>query len=169
MVRLLKVILLLAVAALGFIFGQRIPFNEQWSIYGSLQVTASIILGVTGAWAAIIYPGILSQVFEIRADGNERRQLARLLIPMIYSAGVVAAVLLVGFIAPVIRTVSSIGPYVKILRGISYGVLGILTLLQLWALVLALAPGDVLMQNIERAQGKKGLLDRLQSRTRRSR
>lgn len=164
MIHLLKVVLLLTVAAIGFFFGQRIPFQEQWNIYESLQITASIILGVMGAWAAIIYPGILSRVFESRADGNERRQLARLLIPMIYSAGVVAAVLLVGFFAPIIRTIASLVPYVEILRGISYGILGILMLLQLWALIFALAPGDLLMQNIERVQERKGLLNRLQSR-----
>jgi hypothetical protein len=164
MLRLLKAALVILVATIGFYFGQHIPFGEQWVIYNSLQVTAAIILGVMGAWAAIIYPGILSRIFKSQAEGAEVTRLRRLLIPMVYSAGVVAIVLLVGFFAPIAKRLPLLIPYTGVARGASYGMLGILTLLQLWALIFALAPGDVLMQNVERAHGKKTLLSKLQSR-----
>lgn len=161
---LLKAFLTIGVMAVGFYFGRHIPFGEQWVVYNSLQVTAAIILGVMGAWAAIVYPGILSRVFKSEAEEGEIAQLRRLLIPMIYSAGVVAIVLLVGFFAPIARRLPLLIGYAGVARGVSYGTLGVLTLLQLWALALALAPGDVLMQNLERAHDKKTLLSRLQSR-----
>jgi len=74
---------------------------------------------------------------------------------------------------PLIISIGKTIPYVlgykHELRGLSFAILGCLTLLQLWTLILTLIPGDLLKRNIQKQEAKEAVRGRMFSGTRKKR
>jgi Na+/H+-dicarboxylate symporter len=166
--RLTTVCLTTLLALVLFYFGQNIPFEKQWPLYDALRNTASIVFGVMGAWIALIYPEALSELLgrTLKSETtNKAKEIHKLLLPLIYSTLILIAVLLIGILAPIVQQVSLFIVYSRMIRGISYAFLGMLTVLQLWAVLLTLLPAHVVKQNIDSLQRKQETRQRLLSRT----
>lgn len=143
---------LLAVAVTGFCTwaGQTIPFSQQWPLFQGLQQTAGIVFGVIGVWIAIVNPRELRKVFGSMVSDKMERETAkfeykrfqRLLMSMRYSTGVLLIIILVGLFAPIARQVPWLVQHKEIARGLSYGLLGLLAALEIWAILLAVVPGE---------------------------
>ncbi|NJR56139.1 MAG: hypothetical protein HC768_17165 [Acaryochloris sp. CRU_2_0] len=121
-----------------------------------------------GAWIALIYPEALSELLgrTLKSETTDKaKEVHKLLSPLIYSTAILIAVLLIGILAPIIQQISIFIAHYRLIRGISYVVLGMLTGLQLWAVLLTLLPAGVAKQNIERLQSKHENRRRLLSRT----
>lgn len=150
----MRVIALLLVAALVFcagFLGQQVPFSKQWPLYEALRTTASIIFAVVGAWFAIIYPERLRISFRggasdsIKQDGG----IHRLFTPIVHSTCILSIILLVGVVAPLVKTFPFVAPYINELRGLSYGLLVSLTLWQLVTVISSLIGPDILKSHAD--------------------
>ncbi|ATH99554.1 hypothetical protein [Alcaligenes faecalis] len=145
------VYLALGLAGLGmliaaWVYGQAIPFAEQWPLYEALRNTAAIIFAVVGAWLAIIYPDRLRLSFrESEREAESVSNLSLLLTPAIMSTGILVILLLVGVIAPMLRQVELLYSYLPVMRGASFVLLVFLTLWQVVIVVIAIIPADLLL------------------------
>jgi hypothetical protein len=120
-----------------------------------------------GAWIALLYPEALATLFK-GANTQEglfrSRQIQKLLRPLIYSTIILASVLFVGISAPILKQIPILVlKYQSMVRGLSYAFLSILTILQLWSIVLTLIPADFAKQNIESIARKQSRRDSLMS------
>lgn len=151
--RFFSLLLLVAFSAIAFIYGRNIPFKEQWPLYDSLRNTASIVFAVMGAWIALLYPEALSTLFKvgkIQGDFVRVRQINKLLLPLIYSTFVLSSILVVGIAAPILKQIPILSTkYVLWIRGLSYLFLSVLTVFQLWSVILTLVPADFVKRNLE--------------------
>lgn len=166
--KVLKVVSVSLLCILFFHYGQNIPFEKQWPLYDGLRNTSAIIFGVMGAWIALIYPEALSSLLgKINNSDNDSKakEAEKLLPPLVYSAVILIFVLLVGILAPIFNQIPLLVANYKIVRGISYSLLGLLTICQLWTVILTLLPADLVKQDINRLRNKQIARKRLLSRT----
>lgn len=150
-------------AMIFFAFGKNVPFSEQWVLYEGLRNTASIIFGVMGAWLAIVYPEVLSNLLEERTFSGAQ-SYRKLIAPLVYSTSILIWVLMLGIVVPILKQIQFFVSYTNILRGISFSILCILTLLQIWALILTLLPADMTKRKIDRVDGSQKVQKRWRSR-----
>ena len=135
-----------------YLVGCHIPISEQIPLYESLRNTSAIIFGVMGAWIAILYPNALLEIYgkiEIKNSENKSKNIRQLISPMIISTIIVAIVLVVGLIAPVLRSFPFMLQHKEFLRSLSFSLLGALTFMQLWTLLATLAPSNLIQKSIE--------------------
>ena len=165
-VSILQFIVLLVVAVVFYRYGKAISMSSQMPLYDSLRTTSAIIFAVMGAWMAVIYPGILSKLFtaSVSMTDEDKDNIERLLSPLIYSSVIIAIVLVSTTIAPLLHQVQYCVANTMVMRGLSYSLLGILTLTQLWTLLLTLIPGDYIKRTIDTKHAKTRLIDKYQSR-----
>lgn len=147
----------LAICWAGFYYGQSIPFTQQWPLYEALRNTAAIIFAVVGAWLAIIYPERLKLSFgrtgtEARGNGN----IGLLLTPAVHSTIILVTLLLIGILAPILKQVPLLFPYIDLCRGLSFLILTGLTLWQIVIVIMTIAPADMvkIMADKERAENE---------------
>lgn len=152
-----------------FIFGARVPFKEQWALYESLRTTASIIFGVMGAWIAIIYPTVLTKIFDKKYahKKEELKKISRLLSPLLISTLIVVTILIIGIVTPIFKQIMFFQQHVEISRGLSFCMLGILTMTQIWTLLASLAPGENLLFELTKEEDKSQVVKRLKSNIKR--
>lgn len=141
----------IAAAGAGYWWGRAVPFAEQWPVYDGLRQTASIVFGITGAWAAIVYPGTLQTIVKRRgtATKEEEGSVNHLLTPLLLSMTVVALVMTAGFVAPLVRRAGLLSDYALIVRGVSFASLGLLSLIELVAVLYLLVPFDRAKSDVE--------------------
>lgn len=147
--------------------GKNVPFEKQWPLFESLRTTASIIFAVVGAWIAIVYPERLKLSFGEKggvAEGSAGT-MAKLFSPIVHSTLILCMILVVGIVAPILKTFSSLLEYREELRGISYGLLVTLTLWQLWTIILTLIPADIVRAAADREHHKRKLYEGYMSQT----
>ena len=161
---ILKYLLVTSIALAALFQGQEIEMSKQIPLFEGLRNTSAIIFGVMGAWLAILHPDSLKKVFG--SDGGkipdqEKNTIMLLLSPIIISTAIIATVLILFPMVEVSKTVNSLIPYKGILRGVSFSLLSTLTLLQLWALILTLIPGDIIKKHIDKENTKKAVVKRM--------
>ncbi len=165
-----KIIVVIVVFVGCFYYGQNVSYEIQNTLYEGLRNTSAVIFGIMGIWIAVIYPDVLSNIFKKKERGEielELRKVNRLLYPLLYSTLALIVVLIVTTLAPLLKLIPFFIKNYMLLRGISYSILGVLTLLQIWALILALIPGDVLNRGLARYLNKVKIADKLHSRNQR--
>lgn len=150
--------------------GSTVPFHEQWPLYEALRNTAAIIFAVVGAWLAIVYPERLKIAL---GEGNSTSgsvasggKVQALMVPVVHSTGILAAVLAIGIIAPLIRQTLFVRFHLEFSRGLSYGMLSALTLWQLWTVILTLIPASDLSTKVDTQQRKHRTASSVTSRSR---
>lgn len=149
--RLFKLIFFFLSAVVALVcgyFGRVIPFAEQWPLFEALRTTASIIFAVVGAWLAIIYPDRLKISFHGNS-GQSSDGIAKLFTPVVNSTVILCIILVVGFVAPILKRQDVFLPYLDWCRGFSYFLLSSLTIWQLWTVILTLIPADVVKSSAD--------------------
>lgn len=133
------------------LLGQGVPFAEQWPLFEALRTTASIIFAVVGAWLAIIYPERLRMSFQKAEDAapSPSGGMSKLFTPIVHSTAILCVILFIGVLAPLLKRVDLLLPYVTPLRGVSYGLLAALTLWQLWTVLLSFVPADIVKSHAD--------------------
>lgn len=135
-----------ALLAAAVWFGARIPFAQQWPLFEALRTTAAIIFAVVGAWLAIVYPERL-KISMGRGSGGASEiteSFSSLFTPVANSTVILGLVLLVGLVAPIARQIDFVTNNVEIFRTLSFTFLVLLTLWQVWTVVLTLVPADMI-------------------------
>ncbi|MCU7839183.1 MAG: hypothetical protein KZQ94_07370 [Candidatus Thiodiazotropha sp. (ex Troendleina suluensis)] len=170
MSHLIGAIVLFVVLVVGMYFGRSVTYETQWPLYEALRTTASIVFGVMGAWIALIYPDALSKILDKNYENKKQEihKIKRVLRPLIFSSFCVIIVLLIGILAPVLKQIPHLMQNVELVRGISYALLGCLTLYMGWVLLMVLVPGQEVKQELEQLQKKQDLIKTMQSRVRKS-
>lgn len=156
------VILALIVGSIWF--GREIAFTEQMPIYEGLRTTSSIIFAVSGAWITILYPEKLSKAFGKKVFSEPEEdlgQINKLFKPLLYSTVVLAFVIIVSFIVPLARHIAILLQYKEIFRSISFCIIGILTCLQLWSLILTIIPTDLIKDDLDGARARQQMLNNM--------
>jgi hypothetical protein len=148
-------------AVVGFWRGQDIRFADQWPIFDGLRQTAAIVFGVTGAWAAIVYPAALTSIIRRRDDlsDSEKTAMARLLPPMLLSTAVLLIVLVIALAAPVARRVVWLAERRQLVQGLSFATAAVLTVTQMWAVICMLVPLDRAKQDVDFAASRRRVLN----------
>ena len=132
--------------------GMGIPFSDQAPLYEGLRNTAGIIFGVMGAWLAILYPAAFQKFSKPGERGlttDEEKQVKRLFHPLVCSTVVLALTVLVLFLGPLFRTYRFAIDHADVLRGVSFGVIGVMTVMQIWTVILTLVPTDMLKRQLD--------------------
>jgi hypothetical protein len=167
--RFLYLFLASALTVVFFHYGQEVAFSTQWPLYDSLRNTSAIIFGVMGAWIALIYPEALSSLLKTNqknsADRKRLNEVHKILHALVLSSCILSMVLMVGFLAPIAKQIPWLITNTKWVRGASYSLLGLLTICQLWTVVLTLLPADRVKRNIDGASKKKQIRNAIASQT----
>lgn len=170
-IKICKFLFLFLLCGTLFYFGQDVPYTEQLPLYEGLRTTSSIIFGVTGAWIAIIYPGNLLDLLEGNLSDEEQKKhekVRTLISPLVYSSVILACVLMVGILTPILKRLPFLLPHLRLVRGLSFALLGLLTIGQLWTLLLTLVPADIAQRKITSLREGQKARNRLLSRTQNS-
>jgi hypothetical protein len=149
---ILKYSLVFCVALLAFMHGNAIEMSKQMPLFEGLRNTSAIIFGVMGAWLAILHPDSLKKVFGekgARTPEKEKATIMLLFSPILISTTIIAFVLVLFPLVELAKTIDSLLQYKELLRKLAFAMLSILTLLQLWALILTLVPGDIVKKHID--------------------
>jgi len=156
-IRNLTIPLALIVFVACLYFGRSISFKDQWPLYEALRSTSSIIFAVIGAWLTILYPEALKKIFSKGLNLNESKMdsIDLLIANIRYSTLILACILLIGFVAQIAKQVPLIYQYYSDLRGLSFGILGVLTFLQIWTLLMALAQAEIAREDINVSASRK--------------
>ncbi len=155
----ISVVTLLATIS-GYYFGQHVPMKEQLAIYDGLRNTSAIIFGVMGAWLAILHPSSLKKIFSKEGGSiskDDKATINLLLSPIIISTFILLIVLVVPLLVAASRNIPIFVQYLSIFRGTSFSVLVVLTILQIWTLILTLVPSDTLKRIVQKEEAKENL------------
>lgn len=138
--------------------------ESQMKAYEGLRNTAAIIFGVMGAWLAILHPNSLKIVFGEKTGevtDKDKQTIKILLQPILAATGILIVVLILSPTALLAKTFPFLLEHRSFLRGASFSLLCSLTVLQLWALLMTLVPGDILQRSIQAKEKDKQVRKRL--------
>lgn len=148
--RIVNIFLWLSVATLSstsFLYGKNISYLEQLALYEGLRTTSSIILGVSGAWLAILYPGELAECLK------EHKTASSHIVPIITtitsSVLILAAISLIQFVAPVLKQFQFNEDIISVFKGLSFSLIFFLTCIQIKSMLLILLPSYLLQRSIK--------------------
>ncbi|WFS62304.1 hypothetical protein LF599_16835 [Pseudodesulfovibrio thermohalotolerans] len=162
---------------LGLLVGGKIPIEQQLDIYSLIGGSAAVIIGITGAWYAVLLPEIIA---SLRREEEETYTHAielhkRLLKPMVMGIGLFSISLLIRVLKPAVdvaliwgheqiaakfQIISLNALNIWCLRG-SFGVCLVLTGWLLWILICLLRPYDYLKTFIDKKEKEKDILKKL--------
>lgn len=148
----------------SYLYGQNVPFSEQWPLFEALRTTSAIIFAVVGAWLAIVYPERLRLSLSQPNGGEQAKSqnhIGILLSPAVNSTAVLCIVLLVGVSAPLLKRADIAHAYISECRGLSYALLVALTLWQAWTVILTLVPADLILSRANQENRRREVLDGL--------
>lgn len=142
-------------------FGGGIPFKDQWPLYEALRSTSSIIFAVIGAWLTILYPDAIKKVFSrnllLDRDGGEDIEL--MVSNVRYSTVILGTIMVIGIVAQIAHQITWLLPFSAYLRAASFGLLGALTWLQFWSLLMTLAQAEMANEKLGDGKQKRKFVD----------
>lgn len=148
-----KPLVLLGCGMLFFLYGRYVTYKDQWPLYEAVRTTSAIAFGVMGAWIGILCPNILTRLFghsNKPINTEEEKNIAHLRKPLLLSSFILITILFSGVLAPILKSLVTSHMYITWLRGISYVLVGELTLLQIYAIVLTFVPSDIIDRFLKR-------------------
>lgn len=129
---------------LSFLISFLLPvtdFSVQEKLHSSLLQLSSIILAITGAWAAIVYPDALQHIIKKDQSKEKITEIDNLIKPMSVSLvilGILILIQLITFILGVLKDPNK--EMISIAKQINLGILIFLYLLQIYSIILAFIP-----------------------------
>lgn len=134
-------LIVLIVTLLIVYFLPSIEFSKQKLLLDSLKQISSIVLAITGAWAAIVYPESLKKIIYKQASYKEDMQSIKNLIrPMQTSIIILIAIIFIEISAFTLKLVVIAPEYIICLRKGSFLIILNLYIYQIWTLVLVMLP-----------------------------
>ncbi len=159
---LLFITIVLAAAIAAGWTGRAVTFSHQWPFFEALRTTASIVLGIMGAWVSILYPKALDQIIngkESAISDEHQARIDTLLLPIKLSTFVLVAVLAIGPVSLLASQSALVVSHVNIVRGVSFGFLVLLSLAEMAAVVLTIWPADAARREVDAAKSKRKTKD----------
>ena len=158
----------IALALSAYCVGGSVQGNSQLKLLELLIAFSSVILTVTGIWLAVVFPNVITgiyQVSEIEKKKSQLKQASRLLIPLGLSS-------LVALVSTFFRVAAEPLQHIDFLvqgelaNKILFSLIAVLTLTLFISLAFALSPGIQLLFNgtdhIKSEQRKRRYFSRTQ-------
>jgi hypothetical protein len=148
-IRTIAAISLIVCFAFGYYFGENFPWKEQEPLYAMFRNVALILLGVLGAWFAVIFP------FAYNAENPANAQTKRFIEILCPALDHAIYLLILTLIVPFCATIAKNFTYLMsaqaifILRKASLAFLCLLLLYQIVVLLLILRPFDRLKSAVK--------------------
>lgn len=134
-------LIVLIVTLLIVYFLPSVEFSKQKLLLDSLKQISSIVLAITGAWAAIVYPESLKKIIYKQASYKEDMQSIKNLIrPMQTSIIILAIIIFIEISAFTLKLVVIPPECIIYLRKASFFIILNLYIYQIWTLVLVMLP-----------------------------
>lgn len=135
-----------ALVAAAALVGKNIAFQQQWPLFEALRATAAIIFAVVGAWMAIVYPERLKLSLGGSSESGApvSDKFSSLFTPIAHSSIILGLVLLTGIVAPIAKQIPWVLENLALARSCSFSFLVVLTLWQIWTVVITLIPADII-------------------------
>lgn len=148
----LRLILVVAIAWIGFRFGTHIGLGTQWPLYEALRTTTSIVFGIMAALLSLVYPDVVKNALR---GGQATQQLdgglTKLIAPCGHSALLlillVAAAPFVGWLSAAPKDVISAAEMVTVQKA-AFSLFCVLSYWQVTILLMAILPFDDLYTTI---------------------
>lgn len=156
----LGILALILSALLGYLF-PTVNFESQGKLHASLLQISSIVLAITGAWAAVVYPGALGQILEKHESDKKMNEINTLIKPMSLSLiilGVLVAIQVISFIIDISKPSPT---FLLISQKISFSVLIYLYILQIYSIILAFLPISDAQRKASFENKKNKMLDEI--------
>lgn len=120
-----------------------ISFVNQWPLFEALRTTSGIIFTVLGIWLAIMYPERLKMIEDDSyIESKSSQDFNELFNPIVVSIIILAIVLLLGIVAPLLKSYPYLIEYKFYFRKILFFILVFLTLVQIWVVFATLLPAS---------------------------
>ncbi len=150
-------ILLLFSLSVGVLAGADISMGIHSKMYEALRTTSGIIFGVTGAWAAIVFPDTLTKIYNNESILNDKNHeiFSLLRKTMIIAVLIVSITLIFNILVPILKQFQFFIDCKVLLKMLSFATLVALTLVQIWSLLATLAPGEIIFFSLSSEQQKK--------------
>ena len=133
-------ILALILSGLIGMWMPEIDFSAQEKLHASLLQISSIILAITGAWAAIVYPDALQKIIKKKDNKGKVEQINHLIKPMLVSLTILGFLILIQ-ISSFILDVTEPSQFVMLIaHKLNISLLIFLYLLQIYSIVLTFIP-----------------------------
>ena len=151
--------LIIAVALSYFLFGlgKKIPLESQEALLEGLRNTSAIIFGVLGAWLALIYPETMQVLMKKHTAINSAREIRikRLFAAVAYSAIILCLIMIMATIKPIVLSYGLSPEEKSVYSGISFSITVLLTLLQIWCLLVSVLPIEWAQQETDEIHERK--------------
>lgn len=176
---ILFISVIMVIIGWGAYIGRNVPFSEQQPLYSMLQTVSGIMFSVFGLWIALLYPDLRRKVFsvdgkQLEADKekivkahpyDEAQQADHILEPFFVSLFVLLLTVVFHVCAPVVKRLAFLAPWTGPIRGASYGIIGLLTFLEITTIIRAMRVTDGLKAVI----GKGKIMGQVKLRIRQNR
>lgn len=135
----------MAIIAAGVCWGPLIPVATQLDYVDVIRTVASIMFGVAGVWIALTYPyahQLASDEASARPFGElpHERLIRELSRSALLSLAVVVVTLLYEFVGLFARLITWLVEHAEWVRGASFAVVALLTIVLMWAMKLTIYP-----------------------------
>ncbi len=155
----LVILILLLSVYFGYFYGKTVSVKDQLPLYKSLRDLSAIIFAIMGAWIAIIFPNALANIFKTDTSRIKRsleiQRIRLLTIPMFLSTGSIIISIGVEFFYPILKQLNFFLSISKTLRGFSYSLIAILFIIQIWCLIMALLPTQLISDDVKQKREEK--------------
>lgn len=135
-----------------FIFGQQINLTEQFKIIENLKAIFAILFALFGIWIAICNP-LTSDTEKLEKISFDKILEALFLC--------ILSLIIIGFIfflTPILKNIYYIQLHKEIFRAILFVTVYLLTLIQVYTLIISLKPNDLIKDYLDKNNEKKKLL-----------
>ena len=134
-------LIVLIVTLLIVYFLPSTEFSKQKLLLDSLKQISTIVLAITGAWAAIIYPESLKNIiYKKESYKEDMSSIENLIRPMTTSIIILAIVVLIEIFAFTLKLIFIPHEYIIYLRKIVFFIILNLYIFQIWTLLLVMLP-----------------------------
>lgn len=126
--------------------GTNVPYGEQAALYGYTQNLAALILAVAGAWSFLVGSTSLRAVFAPTREERKNSPISDRQVRVVRqiawtvagSTVIIIASQLVFLVAPILKQQPALTDLVALLRGLSFGFITLLSLIEFYLLYLAI-------------------------------
>lgn len=123
--------------------GRHLSVDVQIALIGYLLNSASVVIGVTGIWLAVVFPEVIKDVYIMKTADEKRLQYQRskvLLTPFLLAVGAAVFMIAIRVIVEPLRYLD-VDMSLPVAQGILFGILAASSCWVIYTLVLAALPG----------------------------
>lgn len=144
--------------AISYIFGKNINISNQMNVFELLKDIAITIFTIMGIWLAILQSDKLKKIFNIGEtvvlNHSEQVWLKNILIPILISSLTLIIIVVISLVNIILKTLVYSMDTIIMLRCGSLFILVILSIINIYAIIISMKPIVVIFLNIIGSKNK---------------